>query len=80
MRRSSIAYDDLGEAVRVAGAELKKGFAIDAWIEGPGGTTAADLPEIKRRRDVGRHDGIKTPRADDRRKSKSARDRRCRPD
>ena len=46
--RSAVSYERLDEAVRAAGAQLKMGFVIDAWIEGPDGTNAADIHEIMR--------------------------------
>lgn len=45
--RSASTYTTLDEAMVEAGAQLKKGFAVDAWIEDENGVHAASIAEIR---------------------------------
>src|SRR5207302_4806569 len=47
LARSASTYATLDDAIREAGAQLKKGFAVDAWIEDENGVPAAGVTEIK---------------------------------
>jgi len=47
LARGAATYARLDEAIREAGAQLKKGFAVDAWIEDENGVPAAGATEIK---------------------------------
>jgi hypothetical protein len=47
--RGGAAYATIDEGIRAAGAQLEKGFAIDAWIENEDGARIADSADIKRR-------------------------------
>ena len=47
LARSASTYATLDDAIREAGAQLKKGFAVDAWIEDENGVPAAGATEIK---------------------------------
>jgi hypothetical protein len=51
--RNATSYETAEAAMQVAGAELKKGYAIDAWIEDRAGDTVADLATIKRHCGIG---------------------------
>jgi len=46
--RGGAAYATLDEAIRAAGAQLEKGFVVDAWIENEHGVRMADVTDIKR--------------------------------
>ncbi len=47
LTRSASTHEKLEDAIREAGAQLKKGFAVDAWIEDENGVPAAGITEIK---------------------------------
>ena len=47
LARSASTYAKLDDAIREAGAQLKKGFAVDAWIEDENGVPAAGVTEIR---------------------------------
>ena len=52
LARSALAYEKLHDAVQAAGDQIKKGFAVDAWVETPDGGQAADISAIKRACDI----------------------------
>jgi hypothetical protein len=47
--RGAQPYESLDDAVRAAGSQLKMGFVVDAWVEGPDGANAANIQEIMQR-------------------------------
>ena len=47
LARSASTYATLDDGIREAGAQLKKGFAVDAWIEDGNRAPAAGVTEIK---------------------------------
>jgi hypothetical protein len=47
LTRSASTYATLDDAIREAGAQLEKGFAVDAWIEDDNGVPRAGVTEIK---------------------------------
>jgi hypothetical protein len=47
LARRATSYDKLEDAMSAAGAEIRQGYAIDAWIEDGEGDLAADLSKIK---------------------------------
>ena len=49
LTRSASTHEKLEDAIREAGAQLKKGFAVDAWIEDENGVPAAGVTEIKQK-------------------------------
>jgi hypothetical protein len=51
--RNATSHETLEDAMAVAGSEIKKGYAIDAWIEDRAGDNVADLPTIKRHCGIG---------------------------
>ena len=53
LARSAISYDDLRDAMRAAGAQLEKGYAVDCWIEDSDGTKTVDMSAIKRECNLG---------------------------
>jgi hypothetical protein len=52
LARGAVSYEDLRDAMRAAGAQLEKGYAIDAWVEDSSGTKAADVSAIERACDI----------------------------
>lgn len=51
--RNATPHETVEDAMLVAGTEIKKGYAIDAWIEDRAGDTVADLSKIKRHCGIG---------------------------
>ena len=54
LARGAESYEDLRDAMRAAGAQLEKGYAVDAWVEDSKGTKVADMSAIERQCDIRR--------------------------
>lgn len=53
LARNATPYETLEGAILVAGAEIKRGYAVDAWIEDQEGDKVADLSKIKQHCGIG---------------------------